>query len=180
MTVFQLPKAAIGKERIARARFMLQKTLSGGKGLMFRFRITHLLAATTYAAVIALLIPFGEMGYSVIVLLAFPLLYVIPYAVDFPVCPAYLKLRFHLPVAIAVSMFACQGLFFEFGWWIFPFNWLIAGFIAPAVLLILQFIKFNSEPDSAMIELRITQLIALWFPVFMCSIAGLFGTPAGA
>ncbi|QEG21950.1 hypothetical protein MFFC18_18110 [Mariniblastus fucicola] len=141
---------------------------------MIQFRIIHLLAATAYASLIAALIPFGEMGRSVIPILVLPLLFLIPCVYNSDVCPGILKTRYHVGIGALLSVLLVPGIVYEYGWWRIPFNILITLFLMPAVLAMLQLIKHQSG-SRANIELRIAQIVAIWLPITMFGIARCFG-----
>lgn len=141
---------------------------------MIRFRIIHLLAVTAYASVFAALAPFGEMGLSIMPILIFPLLFLIPYGFKFSQCPDIFKARYHVGLAIFLSFLVLPSLLYEFGWWRLPFNLMFTALIGPAVLIIIQLIKIQSR-NQPNIELRIAQIVAIWFPITMLAIARCFG-----
>ena len=142
---------------------------------VLRFRTIHLLSFTAYASVVAALFQCGEPGRSMIPVLTLSCLFTLPAACQWTGCPAFLKIRYHLGFFAILGFPFFSGMFYEYGWWIFPLNALMALFVAPAAILGVQLIK-QQYHDQLNIELRITQIIAIWLPITMSVTARFFGT----
>ncbi len=140
-----------------------------------KFKILHLFGLITCIAGILALARMGEFGCSIIPALTFPQLFMLPAVMRWESCPEILKIRNHLVFAgLFFLILALPSMLFEFGWWRMPFNVSITLYIAPGLFILLQFIKYQAR-EKPNIELRIAQIIAIWFPLTMLALARLFG-----
>lgn len=142
---------------------------------MKQYSVAHLLMAMLIASLFAALAQFGEMGVSLMPVLFFLGLCFVPVVLKLELCPDVLKFRFHIGIAMFMACIYSQGFTFIFGWWRLPFNVVVSFLIIPAILLLTQFAKHQSNVASC-VELRAIQISAVWFVVVMLATSSYFGT----